>query len=77
MVIQSQPTGYTRANSFFAPYVRAEPPLVVQRLLESNRIGLASNKTAPKGKLTAPRITNAFLLGGRGQSNAVQRVPLT
>ncbi len=47
-MIQSQPTGYTRANSFFAPYVPAPPPAVVQRLAESNRIGLASNKTAPK-----------------------------
>jgi len=77
-MIQSQPTGYTRANSFFAPYVPAPPPQVYQRLAESNRIGLASTKTAPKEKLNAlqvPVLGKNFLLGGRGQSNSIQLVP--
>lgn len=75
-MIQSQPTGYTRANSFFAQYVPAPSPAIVQRLAESNRIGLASRHTAPRvSALKVPVLGRNFKLGGRGQSNAVQLVP--
>lgn len=77
MATTSIPTGYTRANSFFAPYIPGYVPQSIKRLKESNLIGQAwqGRKTAPKDKILTPAInTNYFLLGGRGQSNAVRYI---
>jgi len=72
----SIPTGYTRDNSFFAPYVKSDKVYgaTKQKLAIITEIG---NKW--RGVKTAPLDINYGLhykipIGGRGQSNAVRFV---
>ena len=68
----------TRDNSFFGKYRTTDKTYgnTLQKLMTSDAIG-----TKAEGKLTAPRnfhirpyLPPKIPLGGRGQSNAVQRV---
>ena len=70
------PTGKTRGNSFFEPYVPTNRRYgdVKGKLEYSNQIGLQSRLTAPPNLFILPRLHPKMPLGGRGQSNAVQRV---
>lgn len=70
------PTGKTRGNSFFEKYVSTNARYgdVQGKLALSNEIGLKSRLTAPPNLYILPRLPAKMPIGGRGQSNAVQRV---
>ncbi len=73
-----QPTGMTRPNTFFSGYKPTDKRYgkTLQKLMTSDAIGLSAEgtKTAPSSFFIKPYLPSNIPLGGRGQSNAVQRV---
>jgi len=73
-----QPTGMTRPNTFFSGYKPTDKRYgdTLQKLMTSDAIGFKAEgtKTAPSNFFIKPYLPAKIPLGGRGQSNAVQRV---